>query len=190
MLTLVTQDVESALPLAWQHSGEFWTQTGIAIGQHPFVVFVCAVVPAAERVFVHLRSGRITHGQMALLEILVTLWRIMLCAVAAWLACTGHEWETLSARVGRVDAWPVALQLFGRYIGHHVRMELWQVVFFVLAFLLLGLILRWSVAALAQGSAWMRVENHRRAVLSGLLNLIYAPVAVIYLIEMARPIFR
>ncbi|HEX4006985.1 MAG TPA: hypothetical protein VHX60_12490 [Acidobacteriaceae bacterium] len=178
------------LALAWQHTGEFWAQTGAAIAHHPFAILACAAVPAAERGYVLGQRQPPGRGQLALMEFVVTLWRIFLLAVAIWVACTGHEWNYLSSRVGAAGAWQVALGMLGVYFARHLRMLLWELLFLAVALLLGATILRWIVRAMAPGVAWLRDPHHQKAMRSVLRNLILAPVLVIYLVEMARPVFR
>jgi hypothetical protein len=127
---------------------------------------------------------------MAALEFLVTLWRVMLCTVAVWAACTGREFQVLTARMGAMAAWQVALEIAGRYLALHLRAVLWEFAFFALALLLAESIVRRLVSALARRIEWLRNPLHRQAVLSVWLNLIFFPVALIYLVEMARPGLR
>jgi hypothetical protein len=178
------------LPLAWQHTGEFWTQTAAAFVHHPLAILLCAAVPAAERGYVLGRSRHLGRRQLALLELLVTLWRVFLCAVAVWVATTGNEWRLLSGRVGALAAWQVALNLFGSYLAHHLRMLLWELLFLAAALLLAILILRWLVRLVALWLVWLRDAHHQRAVRSVLGNLILFPFTLIYLVEMARPVLR
>jgi hypothetical protein len=190
MLIGASGQTGSSLALAWHHTGDFWAQTGAAIAHHPVAILACAAVPAAERGYVLSQSKPLGRGQLALMELVVTLWRIFLCAVAIWVACTGHEWQYLSSRVGAVAAWQVALGMLGAYLAHHLRMLLWELVFLGAALLLGTLILRWTVRAMALGLAWLREAHHQKAMRSVLRNLILAPILVIYLVEMARPVFR
>jgi hypothetical protein len=179
----------SPLALAWGHTKIFWAQTCAAVGHHPLVILVCAAVPAIERAFILLHGRQMRPGQSALLEILVTLWRILLCAVAVWVACSGQEWRRLSSRVGVMRAWQLAIGQLGLFFSHHLWILLWEILFFLAAFLLLARLLEWLVRVLARRGGWLSEKRHRMAVNSVLRNLIFAPLAVIYLVEMARPVF-
>jgi hypothetical protein len=180
----------SPLAAAWRHTGVFWAQTAATLARHPLAIFVCAAIPAAERGYVLLHGRRLSRGPLAALEFLVTLWRVMLCAVAVWAACTGREFQVLTARMGAVAAWQVALEIAGKYLALHLRAVLWEFVFFALALLLADGAVRWLVSALSRRVEWLRDRVRRQAALSVWRNLVLIPVALIYLVEMARPGLR
>jgi len=190
MLTLAPVPSHFTLALAWRHTGTFWAQTGLAIVYHPFTISACAAPPAAERAWVLMRGPRMGHARLAMLELAVTLWRVLLCVVAVWVACSGREWHTLSAQVGAMDAWQVALQSLGAYMAHHLRMLVWELLLFAAAFLLLHKAIFFAVRALARTWAWQRDEQHQQVLRSVLRNLILAPVMIIYIVEMTRPVLR
>ena len=190
MLMAAAMNPPPPLPTALRHTGEFWTQTGIAIAHHPLAVLICALVPAAARGYILLRGRHLERGQLALLEFVVTIWRVLLCGVAVWIACSGREWQILSAQVGAMAAWQVAINRFAAYAAHHLRIILWQLLFYAVAFLLAGKIVAWLVQAIAKSNGWLRESHHRMAAISVLRNLILVPVAVVYAVEMARPVFR
>ena len=177
----------SPLTQAWAHTEAFAVQTWSVLRHHPLAVLVCAVVPAAERGYVLLRGRQLKPGQLGLLEGVVTLWRLLLCGVAIWAACSGYELRELRARVGAVGAWQLALDQLGDHIAHHLRAELWELLFFAAGLLLGILLIRWAVRGVARASRWMRETPHQRATVSVLWNLVLVPMAVIYLVEMARP---
>lgn len=181
---------ESPLALAWQHTGAIWVQTGLALERHWFVVLVCAAVPAVERGYRLLRARSASRSQLALMDFLVTLWRVGLCIVAVWAGTTGVEWRSLSARVGVLAAWQFALEELGSYFAHHLRMLIWELVFFALAFWAAGKVLDGLVRLTVRTGVWVRQAPYQQAAASVLRNLILVPLAVIYLVEMARPIFR
>jgi hypothetical protein len=180
----------ASLPLAWHHTGVFWQQTGSAIFNHPFIILACAALPAAERAWVLMRGAWMGRGKLAILEMGVTLCRVLLCAVAVWAACSGREWHALSAQVGAMDAWQVALGSLGAYMAHHLRLLIWELLFFAAAFLLLLKSISWTARALAHGGNSLRDEQHRQVLRSVLRNLIFAPLALSYLVEMTRPVLR
>lgn len=180
----------SPLAQAWHHTGAFWMQTGLVIAHHPLAILLCAAVPAAERGYILVRGPWMRGARIALLELLVTLWRVLLCVVAVWAACSGQEMHTLAARIGSVAAWQVQLGQMGANLAHHLRMVLWELLFFVAGMLLLYLFLMAIVRLFASGSAWLEKEQNRQAFLSILRNLILAPVLLIYLVEIARPTFQ
>ena len=190
LLAVAAVPPESPLTLAWRHTGAFWVQTGLALAHHWLVVLVCAAVPAVERGYRMLRARSATRGQLALMDLLVTLWRVGLCVVAVWAGTSGVEWRSLSARVGVVAAWQFALEELGSYFAHHLRMLVWELLFFALAFWLAGKLLDGLVHLTIRTGVWVRQAPYQQAAASMLRNLILVPLAVIYLVEMARPMFR
>ena len=186
---LLLLDFVSEWPLhqAWRHTGEFWIQVGATLAHHPVVLLVCAAVPAIERGFAYLHPGVLDRGRMALLEALVTLWRILLVAVAVWAASSGLLWQQIRRQASPMAAWQIALSQVGFQFAHHLRMVLWELLFLVLAVLVIYLLVIWCVQALGRSVPWMREPRHRAATLSIVRNLVFVPVLVIYLVEMARP---
>ena len=180
----------SPLALAWQHTEVYWWKTAAALVHHPLAILACAAVPAAGRCYVLLCGPRLRRGSMAALELLVTLWRVMLCAVAVWAACSGRELGALSARIGAIVAWQEALENVGVYLAHHLRAVLWEILFFGVALLVADRIVRWLAAAMARSVDWLRQPANQQAALSVWRNLIVFPVVLIYLVEMARPALR
>lgn len=180
----------SPLMLAWQHTCAFWVQTLLTVARHPLLILLCAAVPAIERGYMLLRARKAGNGELALLDLLVTLWRVGLVAVAIWAASSGVEWRALSARWGAMTAWQLALSTLGTYFASHLRMILWELLFFAVAFWLGTRIVRGLVQMAAGPGWWLRDRLHQEAAASVLRNLILFPLAVIYLVEMARPVFR
>lgn len=180
----------SPLTLAWQHTCAFWVQTLLTVARHPLLILLCAAVPAIERGYMLLRARQAGRGELALLDLLVTLWRVGLVAVAIWAASSGVEWRTLSARWGVMTAWQLALSTLGSYLANHLRMILWELLFFAVAFWVATRIVRGIVQVAAGPGWWLRDRLHQEAATSVLRNLILFPLAVIYLVEMARPVFR
>jgi hypothetical protein len=190
MLTMPPVHAVSPLALAWRHTKVFWWQTATAFVRHPLAILACAAIPAAERCYVLLHGKRLSRGPMAALELLVTLWRVILCAVVVWAACSGREQRALVAQIGVMAAWQFALQNIGAYIAYHLRTVLWEILFFALALLLASRMVRWLVIALARSGDWLRERARQEAALSLWRNLILFPVMLIYLVEMARPTLR
>lgn len=190
LLAVAAVPPESPLALAWQHTGAFWVETALAVAHHWLVVLVCAAVPAVERGYRMLRARSATRGQLALMDFLVTVWRVGLCVVAIWAGTSGVEWHSLSARVGVVAAWQFALEELGSYFAHHLRMLIWELLFFALAFWAAGKLLDALVRLTIRTGIWVREAHYQQAAASVLRNLILVPLAVIYLVEMARPMFR
>ena len=180
----------SPLAVAWRHTGIFWSQTIVVIEHHPLAVLICAALPAVLRGYALMRGNSISRGRAASMDIVVTFWRVLLLGVAIWAACSGREWRVLRAQVGTAAAWQLALGQIGTQFAHHLRLILWELLFFVLAFILLHWALRRAVRALGQKNAWLRESRHRVAMDSVLRNLVLAPLIVIYLVEMVRPAFQ
>jgi hypothetical protein len=178
------------LKLAWQHSGQFWAKTGTTFAHHWVPLLLCALVPAIARGYILLQRGSLRRGRVALFDLLVTISRVFLCAVAVWAACTGNEWRQLSSRWGAVAAWQVGLGLAGVNVAHRLRMLLWELLFFAVVFLLARQILRWAVQAGSLPIPWLHESHRRRAALSVTTNLLLVPVAVVYLVEIVRPLFH
>lgn len=181
---------DSSLALAWQHTGWFWSQTMAAIARHPVALLACAAVPAAVRAYVLLRGRTAGPRQVALLEGLVTVWRVFLCGVAVWAACSGREWRDLRMKVGGMAAWQIALGRLGEQLAHHLRMAVWEAVFFLGAMMVLHQLVRRLVRLIARWSLWLREPRNGRAMMSIVRNLVLVPIALIYLVEMARPALR
>jgi hypothetical protein len=190
MLTFSDPQSPSFLALAWRHTVTFWQQTGLTVLHHPWIVLACAAIPAAERAWVLLRGAWVGRGKLALLELFVTLWRVLLCAVAVWAACSGRELHSLTSQVGAMDAWQLAIGKLGAYMAHHLRVLVWELLFFAAAFLLLLRAVSAAVRVLARTSSWLRDEQHQMALQSVLRNLVLAPLILIYIVEMCRPALR
>ena len=171
--------------MAWHNSGEFWVQTGLAVARHPVVVLVCAAVPAAERAYLLLETRRIPAWKQSLLEGLVTLWRVLLCVGMVWVAVSGERWQLLRAHFSRNTAAQVALQRMGKYLGDHLHVVLWELFFFVTAFLLLNYLLVLMSRALIHPDI-LRPRDRRKAFVSVLRNLVLVPLALIYLVELLQ----
>lgn len=180
----------SPLELAWRHTAAVWAQTADAVARHPLALSVCAAVPAALRAYILLRGASMPRTRPAALEILVTLWRVLLVCIAVWAACSGREWRALRSQDGVVAAWQITFSRMGWHLAHQLRMVLWELLLFVVAFGLLYLILMRMVGALARVNAWLREPRHRLATETVLRNLIVLPLALIYLVEIARPAFQ
>lgn len=186
LLAVAATHPVSQLALAWRHTEVFWEQTGRTVAQHWLILLLCAAVPATVRAFLLLRPGSLQRGQLSLVELLVTLWRVLLCIIVVWAACSGSEWRQLSGRVGAVGAWQVSLGLVGMHAGHRLHSLVWELLFYVVAFLLADRLLRWGLQAASGGNAWLREPRHRHAMLSVLRNVILVPTAAIYLVEIGR----
>jgi len=189
-LTILGTQAVSPLALAWRQSGVHWSQAISAFARHLLPILACAAVPAVERCFVLLRGTRFSRGSLALLDLVVTLWRVLLCAVTVWAACSGRELHGLTAQMGAMAAWQVALEHVGVILAHRIRAILWELLFFTFALLLAEQIVRWLVQACSRSVAWLHEAVHRKAVLSVWRNLILLPLALLYLVEMIRPSLR
>lgn len=190
MLTIPGAQAVSPLALAWRHTGVLWGQSLSTMARHPVAILACSALPAAERCYVKLHGTRLSRGSLAAMELLVTLWRVLLGAVAVWAACSGRELHALTAQMGAMAAWQLALENVGSYFAHRIRALLWEVLFFVVALLLMEGVVRWLVLASSRTMAWLRDGARQQALLSIWRNLILLPFALIYLVEMARPALR
>jgi hypothetical protein len=190
MLTTDAVHAVSPLALAWRHTEVFWWQTAVTFLRHPLAILACAAIPAAERWYVLMHGKNLSRGPMAGLELLVTVWRVMLCVVAVWAACSGREQRALAEQVGAMATWQLALANVGRYLAHHLRTVLWEILFLAVATLLAGRVVHWLVSALARTMEWLRDPVRQQAALSVWRNLILFPFVLIYLVEMARPTLR
>lgn len=180
----------SSLALAWEHSGQFWVKTGEALARHWAALLLFAAIPACARGYIRLRRGLLSPGRLALLDLLVVFARVWFCIVAVWASCTGNEWRDLSGRVGAVAAWQVGLGMVGVNVAHRLRMVSWEILFFVVVFFAADVILRTLVLSLGLGIPWLHDQRHRQAARVLLVNLILVPTAVIYLVEIGRPLFH
>jgi hypothetical protein len=189
-LLLSLPESPSTLVVGWRQSGLFCKQTGLAVAHHPLAILFCAAVPAIERGYVLLQTGAIPRLRLAVLEAMVTLWRILLCVVALWVALSTEEWQRFSQHVCVMQSWELALQHLGSHLGHHLRVVLWEYALFLAAFVLVNVAVSAMVRSMAEtGNGWLWPQDHRRAVISVLRNLIVVPLAVIYLVETLRPMF-
>jgi hypothetical protein len=177
--------------MAWEHTRLFWWQTGVAVAAHPLAVLFCAAVPAAERGYTLSQKEPIPRARLVLLEATVTLWRLFLCWVAVRVALSRPEWLHLREQAMSLAGWQLAMQRIGIHLSSHLRVVFWEIVLFFAAFLLLNALLGWLLQLLASVSRnWLRVTQHRKAAASVLRNLILAPLAVVYLVELLRPVFQ
>jgi hypothetical protein len=190
MLTAPAMHAASPLALAWRHTEVFCWQTASTFAHHPLAILACAAIPAAERFYVLLYGTRLSRGPMAALELLATLWRVILCAVVVWAACSGREERALAAQIGVMAAWQISLVNVGAYLAHHLRTVLWEILFVAVALLLATILAHWLVTALARSVNWLRERARQEAALSVWRNLILIPLLLVYLVEMARPTLR
>jgi len=178
----------TGFPTAWQNSVQFWAQTGMAVARHPLVVLACAAVPAAERAYLLLHTEPIPRWSLTLLEGLLTVWRVLLCIGALWVVLSPERWQAFWSRFSDNDAMQKSLQHLGAYLGQHLHVVLWELVLFAAAFLLLNYALVWTGRGVARLGA-LRAADRQRAFVSVLRNLVLAPLALIYLVELAQQKF-
>jgi len=172
--------VPAGFTTAWQNSGDFWIETGIAVWRHPLLVLVCAMVPAAARAYLLLETGPIPAWRVALVEALLTVWRILLCVAMVWIAVTPAKWQSTRMLFSGNEMAQAALGRMGTYLGNHLHVVLWELAFFAAAFLLLNYLL-----VLASRRLFRSDEgNRRKAFVSVLRNLVLVPLALIYLVEL------
>jgi len=170
---------------AWHNSGEFWAETLSAVARHPLLIVVCAAVPAAERAYMLLETRPISRGRVALLDAVLTVWRILLCVGAVWVAVTPERWEAIRLHFSGNASAQRAMQQLGAYLGNHLHVVLWELAFFAAAFLLLNYLLVLASRGLSHMGMLQR-KNARKAFVSVLRNLVLIPLALIYLVELLQ----
>jgi hypothetical protein len=178
----------TGFPTAWQNSGEFWAQTGMAVARHPLLVLACSAVPSAERAYLLLHADPIPRWRLTLHEAVLTVWRVLLCIGAVWVVLTPERWRAFWSRFSDNDAMQKSLQHLGAYLGQHLHVVLWELVLFAAAFLLLNYALVWTARGLARLGA-LREVDRQRAFVSVLRNLVLVPLALIYLVELLQQKF-
>jgi len=171
---------------AWQHSIGFWQQTLTAVSRHFPLLLAVAIIPAALRAYFILKARPIPHWEANLAEALLTIWRVLICAVALWVTLTPHEWQTFKLRLHDADQLQLAMQRMGAFLGRALHSLLWELLLFVAAFWLLYALLSLVGGLLVQTGNPERRAVHRKAVGSVLRNLLLAPVALIYLVTILR----
>ena len=177
------------LAAAWQHSKLFWHQTLAAAGHHLQLLLAVAIIPAALRTYLILKNRLIWRWELNLVEALLTIWRILICAVAIWVMLTPREWQTFTHQLQHIDQLQIAMQRLGAYLGNALHILLWELLLFALAFWLLHWVL-WLIAGqLARPGASERRALRHKAISSFLRNLILGPLALIYMVAIMRQTF-
>jgi hypothetical protein len=149
------------------------------------VILACSAVPAAERAYLLLETKPIPRWRLTLLEALLTVWRILLCLGAVWVAVSPQRWQLLRSHFSANASAQIALQRMGAYLGDHLHVVLWELLFFLAAFLLLNYLLVLASRALIPLNV-QRAPNRRKAFVSVLRNLILVPLALIYLVQLLQ----
>ena len=173
----------AGMATAWHNSGDFWTETWMAVTRHPLIVLACGVVPAAERAYILLETRPIPRWRLTLLEGILTVWRIVICVAMVWVAVSSKRWALLRSHFSANETAQVALQRLGTYLGDHLHVVLWELFFFAAAFLLLNYLLVLASRALLRPDV-QTPRNRRKAFVSVLRNLILVPLGLIYLVEL------
>ena len=171
---------------AWHHSLAFCTQTLDASARHPLLVFLCGAIPAAERGYVLLKRGATRHQRLLALEAVVILSRILLVVAAVWIALNPSEQEQVKRNLVNTTQWQLGLQHVGAHLGNHLHVVLWEYALFAAGCLLVNLLIVMVVRALSKRAP----ADRQRAYISIVRNLVLIPLAVIYLVETLRPMFR
>jgi len=153
--------------------------------RHPLIVLACGAVPAAERAYILLETRPIPRWRLTLLEGILAVWRILLCIGVVWVAANSRQWALLRSHFSANETAQIAMQRLGRYLGDHLHVVLWELFFFVAAFLLLNYWLLLASRALIPADPRGQ-RNRRRAFVSVLQNLILVPLALIYLVELLQ----
>jgi hypothetical protein len=179
----------SGFAVAWQHSKDFGQQTLFAVAHHFPLLLAVAVIPAALRAYFTLKAQPIPHWEFNLAEALLTVWRVLICAVALWVTLTPREWQAFKHYLHNGDQLQLAMQRLGAYLGRALHTLLWELLIFALAFWLLHALLSFIGGQLARSGDLERYAVRRKAFGSVLRNLILAPLALIYLITILRQAF-
>ena len=187
MILLVS--APSGFAAAWRLSAEFWVQTAAAVARHPFAILFCSAGLAAERAYLLLRSRPIRPWQFVLWETLLTIWRLLLCFVAVWVALTPYERQGLVRITTNYAQLQFTLQRLGAFLGRQLHVLGWEIFLFVAAFFVLNLLLRLVIRGLAHFVAELGERDKRKAYVAILRNLLLLPLALIYLVEMMRQAF-
>lgn len=180
----------SALTEAWRLSEAFWTQTLRAFAHHPAIILLYAAPVAIERAWVSLRSKPIPAGWLPSVEALVFLWRLLMCAVAAWAVLAPAQRASLRTILRSNASIQGTLALLGAKLGQQLWLLLWEIVFCAAVFFLLN----WLVTAIARLSLQgQNVETeqkkHQRVALSAVArNLVLVPLALIYVAVVVRSV--
>jgi hypothetical protein len=178
----------SGFAAAWRLSEEFWAQTAAAVARHPFAILFCSAGLAAERAYLLLRTRPIRPWQFVLWEAVLTVWRLLLCFVAVWVALTPRERQGL-LRMSDYVHLQYTLQRLGAFLGRQLHVLGWELFLFVAAFFALNLLLRLVIRGLAHFFAELGERDKRKAYVAILRNLLLLPLALIYLVEMMRQAF-
>ena len=174
---------------AWQHSKGYWQQTLMAVVHHLPLLLAVVIVPAALRAYLILKEQPIRRWELNLAEALLTVFRVLVCAVAIWVTLTPREWQNFKLRLRDTDQLQVAMQRLGAYLGKTLHMLIWELLLFAVAFWLLHLVLSIIADRLARTGNTERRSLRYRALGSILRNLILGPLALIYLVAFARTAF-
>jgi hypothetical protein len=177
------------LAAAWQHSKLFWQQTLAAAGHHLQLLLAVSIIPAALRAYLILKAQPIGRWELNLAEALLTVWRILICAVAIWAVLTPREWQLFKLRIQDTDQLQFAMQKLGAYLGKALHILLWELLLFAVAFGLLHWAMSLIAAQLARSGARDRRVLRYKAICSFLRNLILAPLALIYMVAIMRQAF-
>lgn len=178
----------TGFPTAWQNSWGFWAQTGMAVARHPLLVLACSAVPAAERAYLLLHTEPIQRWRLTLLEAVLTVWRVLLCVGAVWVALTPEKRQALWFRFSNNAAMQKSLQHLGAYLGQQLHVLLWELALFAATFLLLNYVLV-LVARLLGRLGALRSADGQAAFVSVLRNLVLVPLALIYLVVLLQQKF-
>jgi hypothetical protein len=177
------------LAAAWQHTKTFWQETFTAVGQHLPLLLAVAIIPAALRAYLIMKAHPIRRWELNLAETLLTVWRILICAVALWVVLTFREWQTFKLRLRQPDQLQYAMQKLGAYLGKSLHLLLWELLLFAIVFLLMHVVLSAIAGLLARSGRAERMAVRRKAISSFLRNLVLAPLALIYLVTIMRQAF-
>lgn len=191
MVVAVTYDA-SSIGLAWQNTRLFWVLAFHTLVQHPLAIYLCAAITAAERAYVRLRRAHpVRHLELTALEFLALAARLLLVYFALNATLTSTEWTNALFGAHPVGTIQYVGQQVAWHINHHLRIILWEMVFFAVWATLTERVCTLLPAWLARlGVPWLRPEARQAALGSVLRNFFLVPYALICLIEIFRPAYQ
>lgn len=174
---------------AWQNSRGFWQQTLTAVGHHLPLLLAAVVIPAALRAYFILKAEPVRAWELNLAEALLTVWRILICAIAVRIGLTPGEWQSFKQHLRDSDQLQLATQRLGAYLGRALHILLWELLLFAISLWLLHVFLSLIADILTRYSTPDRRVPHYKALGSILRNMIMVPLALVYLVALMRQPF-
>lgn len=185
-------DTGSSFVGAWKLSGHFLVQTLTEFARHPGIILLYAAPPATERAWVMLRNKPVPAWWLPWPEVLMVIWRLLLCAVAVWIMLTPLELVKVRRTFTSNTLVQAKLGDLGASMGRQLWLLSWEIVFFLSAFFLAV----WVFGRMAR--LWMQgldlpadqKDNQRLALAVVARNLLLYPLALMYAVALVRHYFR